>query len=84
MYDIGLPVPNLAWPQDLFLRVKTATTSPLYGKAAASSLCVCGCNLTHNFAVSKLLIEHTPYGPVRKVLWFRSMSDRQTWEKANG
>ncbi len=82
MYDIGLPVPALPWRSDLFA-VKTATTGPLYGKADTTT-CSCGCKLPHNFSVSKLLTEQTPYGPVRKVLWFRSMSDRQKWEAANG
>ena len=71
--------PALKWPQDLYLEAKD-TTAPLHGKHSVT-LCCCGCKQPHNNAVSKVVTEETRYGPVRKVLWFRSMEHRSKREK---
>lgn len=86
MRNIGLPVPNVPWPRNLFYQqamATTATTSTLHTKVKQEDLCTCDCKQRHNHAVSKVVTEYGQFGVNYRIYWFATMRCRQKWEADN-
>ena len=70
------PLPQPAWPADRFGTAHTGnTTAPLFGGGKGrpeDHLCACGCKLSHNHSVSRIIGDHEN----RVVLWYRTMQCR--------
>jgi hypothetical protein len=66
-------VPMLNWPNNLFAGSAAVEERQVGDKARTHDyLCDCGCNLSHNFAVSRLVGEQGN----RIVLWYRTIGCR--------
>jgi hypothetical protein len=66
------PLPFLDWPPDLFAAAHAAAAASLVPPMSPSNenKCACGCNQSHNRAVSAVIGESGD----RRVLWFRTIA----------
>ena len=66
------PLPFLDWPTDLFAEAHASGARMVSQVPPRVSImkCACGCNQSHNRAVSRVTGE----ADARRVLWFRSIA----------